>query len=189
MPLHVEFLVEEQSTQEVLQNLLPKIIGESITFDIHTFRGKTDLITKLPKRLKGYKPWIPLDWRIVVLIDEDRSDCLKLKSKLESIAATAGFLTKTAAAPGQLFQVLNRLVVEELEAWFFGDVQAIANAYPGVPTNLAKKAKYRNPDAISGGTWECLEKVLQEAGYHLGGLEKVKAAREISKHMNPEFNH
>ena len=35
---------------------------------------------------------------------------------------------------------------------------------------------------------EALEKVLQRAGYHQGGLEKVKAAREISQFMRPQDN-
>ena len=140
MTLHIEFLVEELSIQAALQNLLPKMIGKSTTFDIHPFKGKTDLINKLPARLKGYKNWILLDWKNVVQIDEDRADCLKLKSKLESIAANASFVTKTAALPGHSFQVINRVVVEELEAWFFGDVQAIVTAYPGVPISLAEQA-------------------------------------------------
>ena len=79
-------------------------------------------------------------------------------------------------------------MVEELEAWFFGDVQAICQAYPKVSANLATKEKYRYPDAIKGGTWEALERVLQKAGYHQGGLEKYKASSEISKYMNPKSN-
>jgi|GEM_PF-3317773 len=33
---------------EALQNLLPKILGETITFDIHPYQGKFDLTSKLP---------------------------------------------------------------------------------------------------------------------------------------------
>jgi len=76
-------------------------------------------------------------------------------------------------------------MTEELEAWFLGDVKAITAAYPGVPPSLAHQAGFRDPDAILGGTWEALERVLQRAGYHRGGLEKIKAAREISQHMDP----
>jgi len=79
-------------------------------------------------------------------------------------------------------------LVEELEAWFFGDVSALIAAYPGVPATLAHRARFRDPDAISGGTWESLERVLQRAGHHTGGLEKLRAAREIAKHMDPERN-
>jgi hypothetical protein len=79
-------------------------------------------------------------------------------------------------------------VVEELEAWFFGDVEAICQAYPKVSANLANQQPYRDPDAIKGGTWEALERVLQKAGYHPGGLEKYKASSEISQYMNPKSN-
>ena len=51
------------------------------------------------------------------------------------------------------FQVLNRIAVEELEAWFFGDVQAIHQAYERVSSSLIVKSAYRDPDAIKGGTW------------------------------------
>ena len=186
--LHIEFLTEEVSAQAVLQQLLPKILGEHITFDIRVYRGKPDLIKKLPERLKGYKSWIPPEWRIVVLIDEDREDCQNLKAKLEEIAKDAGFVTKTSARQGESFQVLNRIAVEELEAWFFGDISAICAAYPKMSASLGAKSSYRDPDAISGGTAEALERVLRKAGYHSGGLEKVKAAKEIYLHMIPEQN-
>jgi hypothetical protein len=88
-------------------------------------------LANLEKRLKGYAAWIPADWRIVVLVDEDREDCRRLKSKLEAAAAAAGLLTKTKARKTP-FVVLNRIAVEELEAWFLGDVEALRTAYPGV---------------------------------------------------------
>lgn len=131
---------------------------------------------------------MPDEDRIVVLVDEDREDCKLLKGKLEKIAINTGFSTKTSVGISQKFQVLNRVAIEELEAWFFGDLHALINAYPGVSPNLENQAKYREADAITGGTWEALEKVLQRAGHHKGGLEKTRAAREISLHMNPSNN-
>ncbi|MEK0184437.1 DUF4276 family protein [Microcoleus anatoxicus] len=186
--LHFEFLVEESSLESALTQLLPKILPSTVTFKIHAFRGKDDLICKLPNRLKGYQAWLPPDWKIVILIDEDREDCLKLKKQLENIAILAGLITKSSCQKNKSFQVLNRIVVEELEAWFFGDVEAICQAYPKVSANLANQQPYRDPDAIKGGTWEALERVLRRAGYHQGGLEKYKASSEISKYMNPESN-
>ena len=186
--LHLEFLVEEPSLELALTQLLPKILPSNITFNIHRYEGKPDLLAKVPNRLKGYQTWLPPDWKIVVLIDEDREDCLKLKEKLEIMAISAGLITKSSCQKDKSFQVLNRIVVEELEAWFFGDVEAICQAYPKVSPHLAKQKRYRDPDAIKGGTWEALERVLQKAGYHQGGLEKYKASSEISKYMNPESN-
>ncbi|NEP00260.1 MAG: DUF4276 family protein [Symploca sp. SIO2E9] len=186
--MHIEFLVEELSAEVALVNLVPKILPQEVTFKIHSFQGKKNLLKKLPKRLQGYKQWLPLDWRIVILIDEDRQDCLELKSKLDKISSEAGLITKSAALINSQFQVLNRLAIEELEAWFFGDVEAIIAAYPKVPSNLAQHRKYRNPDGIKGGTGEALEKLLKQKGYHRGGLEKIKAAREISVNMDPQRN-
>jgi hypothetical protein len=186
--LHLEFLVEEASLESALTQLLPKILPSTVTYKIHAFRGKTDLLAKLPNRLKGYQAWLPPDWKIVILIDEDREDCLKLKQQLEIMAISSGLITKSSCQKDKSFQVLNRIVVEELEAWFFGDVEAIRQAYPKVSPNLATQKKYREPDAIKGGTWEALERVLRNAGYHQGGLEKYKASSEISKYMNPESN-
>lgn len=186
--LHLEFLVEEASLESALTQILPKILPSTVTYKIHAFRGKTDLLAKLPNRLKGYQAWLPPDWKIVILIDEDREDCLKLKQQLEIMAISSGLITKSSCQKDKSFQVLNRIVVEELEAWFFGDVEAIRQAYPKVSPNLATQKKYREPDAIKGGTWEALERVLRNAGYHQGGLEKYKASSEISKYMNPESN-
>jgi hypothetical protein len=186
--LHLEFLVEEASLESALTQLLPKILPSTVSSKIHAFRGKPDLLAKVPNRLKGYQAWLPPDWKIVVLIDEDREDCLKLKKQLEDMAISAGLITKSSCQKDKSFQVLNRIVVEELEAWFFGDVQAIRQAYPKVSPNLANQQPYRDPDAIKGGTWEALERVLKKAGYHPGGLEKYKASSEISQYMNPESN-
>jgi hypothetical protein len=184
--MHIEFLIEDYSGGEALDQLLPRCLKPGTEYKIHSFGGKQNLLKKLPDRLKGYKAWISSDYLIVVLIDRDSEDCLKLKQKLEEISAEAGFTTK--ATNMQSFQVLNRIMVEELEAWFFGDISAIIEAYPRINPNLAKQSKYRDPDAIQGGTCEALERVLQKAKYHQGALDKVIAARDIAKHMDPEVN-
>ncbi len=185
--MHLEILVEEPSVEIVLRSLIPKIVGEVTTFKIHAYQGKRDLLEKLPDRLKGYRQWLPSDWRIVVLIDEDREDCEALKQKMELAAQRVGLTTKSISP--QAFQVVNRIVVEELEAWYFGDVDALTAAYPRVPSTLARKAKFRDPDHIAGGTWEQLERVLKRAGYYTTGMPKLEVARKVAHHMNPEQNH
>ena len=150
--------------------------------------SKSDLLAKLPLRLKSYRKFLPSDWRIVVLIDEDRQDCIALKDVLEDAAMEAGLITRSRAQGGSRFQVLNRIIVEKLEAWFFGDVQAIHQAYEKILITLATKSAYRDPDAIKGGTWEVMERELQKAGYFKGGLAKIKVARAISANMEPSRN-
>jgi len=185
--MHIEFLLEEDSAMAALRHLMPRISpGAECRFHVH--QGKKDLLDKLPARLRGYSRWLPKDWRIVVLLDEDREDCMQLKARLEKAAQDAGLFTRTTRSPQGRFQVVNRLAIEELEAWFFGDVDAIAEAYPGIPRNLSRKAKFRNPDAIKGGTWESLQRVLQKAGYYRAGMPKIETAERIAAHMDPSNN-
>jgi hypothetical protein len=182
------FLLEEPSAEALLQTLLPKLLPAGMAFDLVVFQGKKDLLANLSARLKGYKKWLPPDWRIVVLLDEDREDCRALKGKVEKIAHGAGFATKAAPDRQGRFTVLSRIAVEEIEAWYFGDVPALASAYPGISPTLGSKAAYRDPDAIAGGTWEALERVLKRAGHFTAGLSKIELARTMAAQMDPARN-
>jgi len=183
---HVEVLVEEPSTEAALRLLLPRLLGE-LSFEVYPFQCKQNLLDRLPDRLRGYRSWLPDNWRIVVLVDRDDDDCQQLKGQLEQMALDAGLTTRTAAH-GLTYEVVNRLVVEELEAWLFGDWVAVRAAYPKVSANVPRKAGYRDPDAILGGTWEALERTLKRAGYFKGGYRKIEAARAIAQHLTPDQN-
>lgn len=102
--MHIEFLVEEPSAEAALRSLVPKICGSSISFDIHTFRSKSDLLAKLPSRLRSCKRFLHPDWRIVVLVDEDRQECMALKTELENAAIDAGLSTRSRVQEGFRFQ-------------------------------------------------------------------------------------
>jgi hypothetical protein len=183
---HLEIFVEEPSMEAALQSIVPKIIGD-LSFAIYPHQGKGDLLKNLPARLKGYAAWLPEDYRIVVVVDRDDDDCAELKEQLEKIASDARLITRTQAK-GQVYQVVNRLAIEELEAWYFGDWQAVQAAYPGVNSNVPQKAGFRDSDAITGGTWEAFERVLRKARYFRGGLAKIQAARDVARHMDPNRN-
>lgn len=185
--MHLEFLVEEPSAEAALQNLLPKLVGKDVTFNIRVFQGKQDLLKNLPERLRGYRPWLPANWHIVILLDKDQEDCFELKLKLEEIAHKGGFTTRSNASPDGKFNIINRIAIEELEAWFFGDVPALQAAYPRIPRFLDRRRNFRNPDAIHN-TCEALGRVLKGVGYYRGGLPKIEVARRISVHMEPARN-
>ena len=186
--MHIEFLVEEQSCAEALNNLVPRIIGDRASFGTHVFQGKRDLLSSLPKRLRGYANWLPADRRIVVLVDRDADDCMKLKANLEKIAKDSGLKTRASCRGKGAFHVLNRIAIEELEAWFFGDVGALVAAFPRIPATLGARRGFRDPDAVAGGTWEKLQRVLQDAGYYRAGMPKIEVARKVSKEMDPDRN-
>lgn len=172
--------------EAALRALLPRILNDA-TFEVFPFSGKDELLLRLPERLRGYSRWLPASWRIVVIVDRDDDDCHELKRRLESIAEEAGLITRSTARGGA-FAVLNRIAVEELEAWFFGDWEAVRAAYPRVPATIPARAPYRDPDSIAGGTWEAFERVLAAAGYFQTGLRKIEAARAVASHMVPERN-
>ncbi|MEU4247498.1 DUF4276 family protein [Amycolatopsis sp. NPDC026612] len=178
-PSCLEVLVEEPSAEEALKTLLPKIVPD-VAFRIVPFNGKGDLLRKLPVRLRDYAYyWAETGLRIVVLLDRDDDDCVELKSRLVEIAHEAGL-------PGEV--TLFRIVIEELEAWFLGDVPALHAAYPKVPPSLGNQTKFRDPENVAGGAWEGLEHALQKHGYHKKGLQKVRAATDIAPHMDIENN-
>lgn len=181
----IELYVEERPMEAALRTLLPKILGE-VAFEVHAFHGKTDLRQELPKRLRAYASWLPASWRIVVVIDRDDDSCEELKRELDDLARGAGLSLRTS--PSAPWQIVNRLAIEELEAWFFGDWEAVRAAYPRVPATIPSKQPYRACDAIRGGTWEAFERELQRAGYFRGGLPKIEVAREVARHMVPKRN-
>lgn len=183
---HVELLVEEPSMQAALECLLPGIL-EGLEFSVHPFQCKNDLLSSLPSRLLGYSKWLPPDWRIVVLVDRDNDDCRELKRRLEEVACKSGLRTRSSVAGGA-YQLVNRVVIEELEAWYFGDWAAVRKAYPRAPERIPSKAAYRDPDAIQGGTWERFERIMRKAGYFKAGLRKTDAARAIMANLDPDAN-
>jgi hypothetical protein len=77
------------------------------------------------------------------------------------------------------WQLVNRIVVEEIEAWYFGDWEAVRSAYPRAAPTVPNRQGFRDPDAVAGGTWEAFERLLQRHGYFKGGLAKIDAARAI----------
>ncbi|MES1244244.1 MAG: DUF4276 family protein [Acidobacteriota bacterium] len=182
---HLELLVEEPSMEAFLREFLPGLLPQERTFGVHPFQGKTDLLGKLQARLRGYAQWLPEDWRIVVVVDRDDDDCESLKERLEDMAANAGLVTRSRTGNRE-WQLVNRIAIEELEAWYFGDWPAVCRAYPRVSPGISNQAGYRDSDAIRGGTWEAFERVLRRHGYFKAGLAKMEVARTLGRLLDPE---
>jgi len=74
--------------------------------------------------------------------------------------------------------------MEELEAWFLGDVDALRKAYPGIPRSLHRKARYRDPDGIKGvvgssRTDSAPLRIFQ------GRVEEDRSRADIAREMDP----
>ncbi len=180
--MNIEFLLEDPSAQAALDRFLPKLIQPPHTFATHAFHGKSDLLKNLPMRLKGYAARFKhdnqtKDWRIIVMINSNGADCRSLKKRIVGDAEAAGVA----------HLVIARIVVQELEAWYFGDVKAIRTVYPKIFMNLLNRRKYRDPDAIPGGTWKALDRLLKDSGY-AKGLRKLADAEAIGGRLDPDRN-
>ena len=184
---HLELLVEEPSMEAFLLDLLPRLLPADSTFRVHAFQGKNDLLSKLRDRLRGYAQWLPSDYRLVVVVDRDQEDCRQLKQRLECIASKANLITRSQAGRNR-WQVVNRIAIEELEAWYFGDWEAVRSAFPKLSPNVPMQAPYRDPDAIRGGTWEAFERLLKRRGYFKTGLRKIEAACAVAACLDPSRN-
>lgn len=110
--------------QEVLDVVLPKLLPVGWDFKVIPHQGVTDLERSLPRKLRA---WRNPHARFIVLRDNDRGDCMARKTKLTNICQQAG-------REGQ-FKV--RIVCQELEAWFLGDLPALEKAFGAVPWILA----------------------------------------------------
>jgi len=201
--MHLEILVEGQVELTALSILLKDIVGEydsPHTWKIHKHRGigripdnLTDkpnrgdptLLHNLPSKLRAYGEEEREDLVVLVLMDlDDRPNCMAFKSALVNI------LNHCPKKPNTLF----RIAIEELEAWFLGDQQAIKQAYP--KANQKILGEYKQDSQC--GTWEKLADAIYPGG--LKGIEKhgrrsVRIldqkrvwAKEICPHMDVENN-
>lgn len=184
----IEILVEEQSAEEALRHLLPKVLQGHGHAKVINLGSKHKLLKVLPSRLAAYRQRIESgeQLRIVVLVDRDDDDCEELKSNLELMARNAGLPTKTAPDTEGRFLILNRIVVEELESWFIGDPAALRKAFTSLPRIEQTSGIFRNPD--NGGSWEALHRFLKKHGIYKSSFPKIDAARRIAPHMDIATN-
>ena len=156
-------LTEEESMEVTLRELLPKL-GVSV-FEIVTFQGVSDLESSLTRRIRG---WRDPNARFLVIRDNDNGDCGARKQRL---------LDRIAAAGGNRAAKV-RIVMQELEAWFLGDPEALENA--GLLARGARPAWLRAPEDEA----QPVSRLKNlEAGYG-----KVSGARLIARHLDPDRN-
>ena len=74
------FLLEEPSARELLQIIVPQILGNAYSVQYIVFDGKQDLEKKLTFKLKYYcNP----DAMFIVMRDQDSGNCIEIKNKLQ----------------------------------------------------------------------------------------------------------
>ena len=128
---------------------------------------------------------------MVVLVDlDDRPSCIEFKRELVSVLA--------ACNPPPL--TLFRIAIEEVEAWYLGDHEALQQAYPNA--YCSKLNTYIQDSQC--GTWELLADIV-----YPGGLQqllvrgkrsqavldqknewaiKIPQYMDVNKNISPSFN-
>jgi len=176
--MQIEILVEEQSAEEALKHLLPRLIGNRAKWKLINLGSKYKLLGALPQRLAAYSQRIGQgeDLRVMVLVDRDDDDCKVLKRRLEAAAINAGLATKSTPDAEGRFHIVNRIVIEELESWFIGDPAALRQAFTSLPAVDATKGIFRNPD--NGGSWEALHRFLKSTGSTRAVIRRLRPHAE-----------
>ena len=202
--MHIEVLVEDSSGAKLLETLLPQVIGEQgmpHTWRLHPYKGigrlptglsvkadpaKRVLLDQLPRLLAGYGKTSGID-AVVVVLDSDRRDCKAFLKEMKTL------LQGCHPAPNTLF----RLAIEEMEAWYLGDRQAVLAAYPRAKKEVL--GRYLQDSVCS--TWELLadavepggSAAIQKAGWPLPGqikhswAERIGPLLDIEQNKSPSF--
>lgn len=196
--MHFEILVEGQSELTALSILMPFLVGEYMephSWKIHKHRGigklpdsfdyrpninDMTLLHQLPAKIKAYSRE-PMENRVViVLLDLDSNNKNELLSKLNSIIDYCNSHIK----------IEFLFAVEELEAWYLGDRNALIKYNPNI--KIDELHDYAQ-DSICG-TWEVLARAddpsyLRVKKRDPRSLDKKKEwAKKIPPHMNFEIN-
>lgn len=167
------FLVEELSMKHLLDTILPRILPDGVDFQTIPHNGKSDLRASIPRKIRGWNE--PEDVRFVIVHDQDGKDCIKLKQSLLS-------LCRDTTRP-----VLIRIACQELEAWYFGDTNALAVTYNRPELrSLSGKSKYRIPDNIPSPK-ENLRRIIPEHQQILGA-KRIGANMDVAHNTSVSFN-
>lgn len=197
--MHIEILVEDSSGEKLLNSVLPKLLGEQgnpHSWRVHAYKGigripknlnaggdptKRILLDQLPRLLQGYGRTPGID-AVVVVLDTDKRNCADFLAELKSLSGGCN------PAPNTLF----RLAIEEVEAWYLGDRQALGSAYPRAKADVL--CRYVQDSACD--TWELLadavypggSAAIKKAGWPLPGQVKHEWAERIGPLLEPDRN-
>ncbi|MFN8892474.1 MAG: hypothetical protein ACK5Y8_01750, partial [Betaproteobacteria bacterium] len=112
---HLVFLLEEPSAQDALEAWVPTWLPTGVTPHYLVFQGKQDLEKRMVLRMRH---WVRPDSRFLVMRDQDSGNCREVKAALRERCEAAG-------RPDAVVRVACR----ELESFFVGDWQAVAQAF------------------------------------------------------------
>ena len=164
MSSRLVFLLEEPSMKDLLESWMPRQFP-GVEFLCIPHQGKSDLDKSIPRKLAAWQ--IPGD-RFIIVRDNDGADCLAVKQRIHSLCK---------ARPDTLI----RLVCQELEGWYLGDLAALAAAYPDSKVDTPKlRKRFSDPDQWQKPSHE-VERLVPE-------FQKRQAARKMGEQLDRDRN-
>ena len=129
--------------------------------------GKSDLDHSIARKLAAWQ--FPGD-RFVIVRDTDGADCLTVKARLVQLCRQT-----------QRPDTLVRLVCQELESWYLGDLAALEAAMQARKIdNPANRKKFAHPDG-----WQ---KPSEQVKRLAPAFQKISGARAMAAHLEPDRN-
>jgi hypothetical protein len=160
------FLLEEYSMKVLLDGLLPRLFPD-LRFLCVPHEGKQDIEKSIPRKLRA---WREPGVRFVILRDNDGGDCRLLKESLAALCREGGRSDS-----------LVRIACQELEAWYLGEPDALAEAFSDDRLRrVGGRARYRDSDAI--------EKPCRDIERLIPAFQKVSGARLLAQRLTRERN-
>ncbi len=155
----IVFLLEEYSMKVFLDGVLPRLFP-GLPFLCVAHEGKQDLEKSIPRKLRA---WQEPGVRFCVIRDNDRADCRVLKQDLVRLCEQGG-----------RNDTLVRIACQELEAWYLGAPDALAEVFNNDNLRgIGARACFRNPDAVAQPA-AALAQLVPE-------FQKVSGARRLSR--------
>lgn len=164
------FLLEEPSMKILLEGMLPRlfpgwVVGEH--FQCIPHEGKTDLDRSIPRKLSA---WREPGVRFVIVRDNDNADAISIKERIRRLCIQSG-----------RSDTLIRLVCQELESWYIGDLASLALAFSDPKLNtLALRKRFSAPDE-----WQKPSVELQRL---IPTFQKGSGARAMAGYINESTN-
>ncbi|MCB9881427.1 MAG: DUF4276 family protein [Planctomycetes bacterium] len=160
------FLLEEYSMKVFLEGILPRLFP-TLAFLCIPHEGKQNLEQSISRKLRAWRT--PGD-RFLVLRDNDGAECSALKARLVD-----------RCREGRREDTVVRLACQELEAFYLGDPEALAQTLGDHSLRgLENRARYRDPDTVSNPS-AALRELIPE-------FQKVSGARRMARSMVRERN-
>ena len=166
------FLLEERSTKEMLNTLLPKIIpSDKFSFLCIPHEGKSNLKKSIPVKLRA---WREPNVKFIIICDKDSSDCKVLKNEINKLVNSTKYSN-----------TLIRIICTELESWYLGDLNAVSKAFSIDLTKKINKPIYQNPDVLSNAKQELRR--LVPLYQPISGSKYISKYMDINKNKSKSF--